>query len=179
MSRQRGLTVLGGCAVAAAWLLSGSGLPVDTSVGAANPQAAAPAVVALEPVPVVQMERLITAARPQPSSKRDPFRFAHTPRHVGSDTAADPIGTGALHEEVAALPEQADPLRPELRLIGLAEDTSSGSVVRTAVITAPNQVYLVREGEQIALRFLVDRIGADAVQLRDLANDGTIVLALR
>ena len=60
MSRQRGLTVLGGCAVAAAWLLSGSGLPVDTSVGAANPQAAAPAVVALEPVPVVQMERLIT-----------------------------------------------------------------------------------------------------------------------
>jgi hypothetical protein len=171
------LTVLGGCAVAAAWLLSSSALPVDTSLGAAKPQAAAPAVRTLEPVPVVQMERLTAAARPLPSSKRDPFRFAHTPRHAGTDSVADPVGTGALHEEVA--PDHADPLRPELRLIGLAEDTLNGRIVRTAVITAPNQVYLVREGEQIALRFLVDRIGADAVQLRDLTNDGTIVLALR
>jgi len=130
-------------------------------------------------VPVVQMDRLTTAARPQPSSTRDPFRFAHVPRRTGTGAAADPIGTGARDEEVAALPEQADPLRPELRLIGLAEDTLNGTVVRTAVITAPNQVYLVREGEQIALRFLVDRIGADAVQLRDLASDGTIVLTLR
>jgi Tfp pilus assembly protein PilP len=178
MSGQRGLTVLGGCAVAAVWLVSGSGLPVDTSVGAAKPRAAAPPAVVLESVPAVQMDRLAVAPRPQPSSRRDPFRFAHAPRHTSSD-AADPIGAAAPHETVAAVPEQADPLRPELRLIGLAQDTLDGTVVRTAVITAPNQVYLVREGEQIALRFLVDRIGADAVQLRDLANDGTIVLALR
>ena len=46
------------------------------------------------------------------------------------------------------------------------------------MIATPRQLYLVREGEQIALRFQVVRIGADAVELRDLVNDETFPLVL-
>ena len=69
---------------------------------------------------------------------------------------------------VASVPDDTSetaavaPVRPELRLIGMAEDARDGVTERTAVVSGLNQVYLVKEGEQIAMRFLVKRIGADA-----------------
>lgn len=163
--------MLAGLAVAALGVLSGSSWLVDTPVGAARPQPALPPLPTLAPVPAVQIDRLTTAVRPQPSTTRDPFRFVGASPESGHARAANtdmPVGTVDLA-----------PPRPEMQLIGLAEDDVDGKTVRTAVITSLNQVYLVREGEQIALRYLVDRIGADAVQLRDLADDSPIVLPLR
>jgi hypothetical protein len=176
MSGRRGLTVLAGIAAAAAWLMAGSSWQVDTPVRAARPQPPAPAVLALEPVPVVHIDRLAAATRPRPGSTRDPFRFVETRRPGGSAAVDTP---DERHGSEATPPADVEPLRPEFHLIGLAEDDVNGRMERTAVISAPNQVYLVREGDQIGLRFLVDRIGADAVHLRDLANDGAIVLPLR
>jgi Tfp pilus assembly protein PilP len=66
-----------------------------------------------------------------------------------------------------------------MQLLGIASDGAESELQRTAVIATPHQVYLVKEGEQIAFRFLVTRIGADAVELRDLAHDSTFSLALR
>ncbi|HZA35855.1 MAG TPA: hypothetical protein VE505_13045 [Vicinamibacterales bacterium] len=66
-----------------------------------------------------------------------------------------------------------------MQLLGVAAEEGDAAPVRTAVIGTPRQLYLVREGEQMALRFLVLRIGTDAVELRDLATDDTFQLALR
>jgi Tfp pilus assembly protein PilP len=66
-----------------------------------------------------------------------------------------------------------------MQLLGIAEDGADSTLERTAVIATPRQVYLVKEGEQIAFRFQVVRIGPDAVELRDLAHDSTFTIALR
>jgi hypothetical protein len=116
------------------------------------------------------------AAMPSPSStSRDPFRFAggahERPDAESAHATAAPAGDAA---------DGATPLdRPPMQLLGIAEDGDAAAVQRTAVIATPRQVYLVKEGEQIAFRFQVARIGADAVELRDLAHDSTFTLALR
>jgi len=40
-------------------------------------------------------------------------------------------------------------------------------------------VYLVKQGDQIAMRFLVRRVGADAVEIEDLSDSTPISLGLR
>ena len=71
------------------------------------------------------------------------------------------------------------PVVPDLQLLGIAEDTREGQPSRTAVISAMDGLFLVHEGEPIALRYQVRKIGADAVELEDLAAGTTIRLALR
>jgi hypothetical protein len=97
-----------------------------------------------------------------PRLGRNLFRFvtpAAVPRHV-------PISLPV--SMVAA----ASPLPPALKLIGVAEDTASGGLVRTAIISAPDQVYVVKEGERVTPRYLVSRVSADVVELKDLDDAG-------
>ncbi len=69
--------------------------------------------------------------------------------------------------------------RPALRLIGVAEDSASGSPVRTAIISAPDQLYVVREGERVASRYGVAKISSDVVELVDTADSTELRLALK
>ena len=116
------------------------------------------------------------ASMPVPSALgRNPFRFARPDRHAEPTAATD--GGSAPDDGSTEAAAALD--RSVLRLIGIAEDTAGGQPVRTAVIATPRQLYLVREGEQIALRFLVTGISADAVELQDLATDSTLRLPLR
>jgi hypothetical protein len=59
-----------------------------------------------------------------------------------------------------------------LKLIGVAEDTASGGLIRTAIISAPGQVFVVKEGERVTSRYLVARVSADVVELEDLEHGG-------
>ena len=124
----------------------------------------------------VELRRLHTslASMPSPStSRRDPFRFAGG-GHGRSDTESEPTAATA-----GATGGETPQDRPPMQLLGIAEDGDPAAVERTAVIATPRQVYMVKEGDQIAFRFQVARIGADAVELRDLAHDATFTLALR
>ena len=60
--------------------------------------------------------------------------------------------------------------QPALQLIGVAEDTSASGLIRTAIISGPGQVYVVKEGERVTSRYLVARISADVVELQDVTN---------
>jgi hypothetical protein len=51
--------------------------------------------------------------------------------------------------------------------------------VRTAIISGGGQLFLVKEGEAFADRYRVVRIGAEAVELHDEADDALIRLGLR
>jgi hypothetical protein len=106
---------------------------------------------------------------PRHQSGRDPFRFAtHAPRVAAAPSVAPaPI----------ALP--APPPRPALKLIGVAEDNAGGTPVRTAIIAAPDQLYVVKEGEHVTARYGVARISADVVELVDTADASAIRLALK
>jgi hypothetical protein len=186
MAISRVLLIVGAVGGLTAWVIA-QGSPVsgrqhDTSVGrgaagASTTRQAASA--SRDPAFDVEVDRLRTgvSAMPPPSaSGRNPFRFGPTsPRRDG--VAAHPTATLGAQETPETGTAAAD--RPPMQLLGVAADENGGSLVRTAVIATPRQLYLVREGEQIALRFQVTRISSDAVELRDLVNDDAFQLALR
>ena len=105
-----------------------------------------------------------------PQRARDLFRFAAAPPRK---TAAVPI--------VLPVPAEAALVhtRPALRLIGVAEDSAAGKPVRTAIISAPDQLYVVREGERVASRYGVARISPDVVELVDTGDSTELRLALK
>jgi hypothetical protein len=106
-----------------------------------------------------------------PTRGRDVFRFGAAPvaRATRVVPAVVPVpGAGTVA-----------PPRPALKLIGVAEDSSSGSPIRTAIISAPDQLYVVREGERVASRFGVQRISPDVVELVDSVDDTALHLVLK
>ena len=181
MASVRVLLIVGLMGALMAWVVapavpvSGGGPPsAESSAGdAGRPRTSDDARSRLN----IELRRLHTslASMPSPSpARRDPFRFAGD-AHGRPETQS--VQTPAA--TAGATGGETPPDRPPMQLLGIAEDGDPAAVERTAVIATPRQVYMVKEGDQIAFRFQVARIGADAVELRDLAHDATFTLALR
>jgi hypothetical protein len=128
--------------------------------------------VALE----AEITRLHDHLRPSASPRlgRDLFQFvAPRPRITAQAPAPSLI-----------LPSPAPPpapAAPALTLIGVAQDVADGAPVRTAIISTPGQLFLVKEGEEVTaagLRYRVVRISGDAVEL-SAADETTLRLALK
>jgi hypothetical protein len=64
-------------------------------------------------------------------------------------------------------------------LSGIAEDVVDGQPRRTAVLSTPSDVLLVREGEEVLGRYRVVRIESEAVELLSLDDGGTVRISLR
>jgi hypothetical protein len=105
-----------------------------------------------------------------PSRSRDLFRYSsRPPRHASvarEVAAASPV-------DVAAAPA------PIFTLIGIAEDAVADGVVRTAIVSGPSDVYLVKPGDTLAGHFRVEQVAADAVQLIDTTTSAPTTLVLR
>jgi hypothetical protein len=170
------LLVLPVVAGVAAWLVAVGGAAPETPLAPASVRADLDAARAEEVAAHASRLRTRLATMPaRPGVSRNPFRFepharpvAHVTRTVVRDTSPEAGDT-----------QPAAPVRPELHLIGMAEDNANGVVQRTAIVAGLNQVYLVREGDQIAMRFLVRRVATDAVEIEDLADSTPISLGLR
>jgi Tfp pilus assembly protein PilP len=106
-----------------------------------------------------------------PGRVRDVFRFAAQRQSARNAPRALPPPTAA--------PPAPVPVRPALKLIGVAEDDNGGSPVRMAIISAPDQLYMVREGERVAARYGVKRISSDVVELVDAGDDSAFRLVLK
>ncbi|MDA1183693.1 MAG: hypothetical protein O2930_03495 [Acidobacteria bacterium] len=169
-----------GATVLAGWVVSApppSGVP-DPGIAARDIQshavAATPSEIEREAARLAARLRLESAyARPE----RDPFRFgAARPR---ASVPADPVGDqGDITAPAAAGPAETVPdsrPAPLVSLAGVAEDRREGpdgpSVERTAVLSAPDDVLLVREGDEVLGLYRVVRIESDAVELQ--RADGT------
>lgn len=69
---------------------------------------------------------------------------------------------------------------PVLQLIGVAENTHDGGVVRTAMITGGHdELMMVGRGQRVLGRYEVVAVGVDAVELKDLETGAVRRLALR
>jgi hypothetical protein len=76
-------------------------------------------------------------------------------------------------------PIPAAPAPAPLTLSGIAEDQqTNGDVSRTAVVSTPSGVELVREGDQL-LGYRVARIESEAVELVSLADGSVLRISLR
>jgi hypothetical protein len=189
MATVRVLLIVGAVGGLTAWAVAQgsavpSGAPADASsvrAEAAREPVDGPGVTtAAEPGFDVEINRLRAGLAVMPSLSapgRNPFRFGADPsvRHLPSAAQERAVLVGTEGTD----PTPAAPDRPAMQLLGVAAEEGGEIAVRTAVIATPRQLYLVREGEQIALRFQVLRIGSDVVELRDLATDDTFQLALR
>jgi hypothetical protein len=174
MAPARAAAYLGGTLLLVAWLASAAGVSRrQPGIQIARPQAEAVQLDALATDVQSQAVRLRTrlAAAPAPQMPlRNPFMFAATAAPVHRVAApAEP-----RLEPVPELPE------PVLELAGVAEQNTDAGVKRTAMVAGPgDQFYMVTEGQELAGRYRVSAVGADAVELKDLVTGATRRLALR
>ena len=91
---------------------------------------------------------------------RNPFRFGRTTAPVRVQRPEPPVAVAA---------QTVVPPPPALTLSGIATDTVDGKVLRTAIITAPSGLLLVKEGDRVA-DYTVTRVEDAAVELA--APDG-------
>ena len=73
------------------------------------------------------------------------------------------------------------PPRPTIliALSGIAQDTVDGQTVRTAIISTPDGIQLVKVGDMVAGQYKVAAIGADAVELVTISDGATVRLGLK
>lgn len=158
-------TVATGATALAGWLATPPA-PARETTRAAAPRPG-PATVSLEHEAARLAARIrATAAFEQPS--RNPFRFP----------AVDPIRRTAAAEALAASASApvvpAEPVFP-FRLTGTASDASSGTTIRTAVLSSSTLgLVLAGVGEVVAGNYRIERIDDDGVDVVDV-RDGRVI----
>ena len=114
----------------------------------------------------VRVRREVDYAQPQ----RNPFRFGALRADV--DRGGDiPAPAAAPSEPPVVIPFVPPP--PPVKLSGIAEDEKGGQMERTAILSSPSGVLLVREGDEVLGDYRVGRIESEAVEL--VKNDGSIL----
>lgn len=178
MQVSRGVLIVGGVALLAAWFAA--------AADRQDPPAAAPArdgstldqaealARDIEAQSARLHARLANAPTPRPDG-RNPFAF-DVPR---ATRGRGPAPQGEVSESPATI-EIPEP--PPLTLSGIAEEgtgVAEGAPVRIAVLSGLGDVFLARAGDTILGRYEVLGVGADAAELKDLTTGRTIRLGLR
>ncbi len=173
LKRKRIVALVVVAAALAAWLAA-----APTSVGRAPtaPPVAGPTRVDTRGAALADEisrlhERLRPAAVPlQPG--RNLFSFSTRPS--AAPPPPSPTPRPALSEPVVARPPP-----PVMKLAGVAEDATPSGVVRTAIISAFGQLFLVKEGDLVTDRYRVAKISPDVVELSDLTEGTSLRYALK
>jgi hypothetical protein len=156
----------------AAWIAAAatSGVRDIKPVAPFSPPAIDTSGAALE----ADIARLHDRLRPTASPRlgRDLFQFAAARPQITTPAAtAEPQPT--------SIPALAPP--PRLTLIGVAQDGAESGTVRTAIISTPGQLFLVKEGDEVTsagVRYRVTKISDDAADL-SAADQTPLHLALK
>ena len=157
-----------GATVLAGWLASA---PPSNAPGRAAPAVRLPATRDVRS-PDIEREAERLQARVQreveyTQPQRNPFRFGVARPEVnrGGDL---PGPTPAPAPPPVAVPI-VEP--PPVTLSGIAEDQKGQQLERTAILSSPSGVLLVREGDPVLGEYRVARIESEAVEL--VKSDGT------
>ena len=114
-----------------------------------------------------EIERLHERLRPTaaPEYNRNLFQFA--PRAVAPLPVAAPPPVAALVPPT--------PVEPPFKLIGIAEDSGT----RTAILSSPAQLLMVKDGDPVSSKYRVRDISADAIELSDTTDGSILRLTLK
>lgn len=172
MNLKRAAMILAAAGACAAWL--------SAAMTPARPRPVPPATTRATPIDARGAELADEIAR-----LRDRLRPDATPRQPGRNLfsfgaagsrPAPPVATKAALPEAPVAPALA---QPEMKLIGLAEDSGPDGAVRTAIISSDSQLFLAKEGESVTALYRVARISGDVVELTDVRDGATRRLALK
>ncbi len=113
-----------------------------------------------------EIEKLHDRLRPTavPQHTRNLFQFG--------SRAPEPSAAAPAPVQAAARPA---PVEPPFKLIGMAEDAG----VRTAILSSPSQLLMVKAGDLVAPTYRVSTISADAIELTDSTDGSVLRLALK
>jgi len=103
---------------------------------------------------------------------RDPFRFRAT-------RGTDPFSAGSAEKEPVPVVLRT-PVSPAVvvpTLVGVTEDAVAGVVTRTAILSMGDDMAIVKIG-QVFSRFVVQSIGATAVELVDVTSPNRAVTTI-
>ena len=165
--------VVSGATVLAGWMASTPPSNAPTSAAREPRQAVQPSSAPSDiEQQALRLQARIRSERAFAEPARDPFRFAVSRPSAGS------AGDAPRPEPTPATVAPA-PAAPRISLSGLAEDQVDGRVQRTAILSSPAGVLLVREGEEILGQYRVVRIESEAVELLSLGDGSTLRLSLR
>lgn len=164
--------VVSGATVLAGWLASTPPSNAPESAVSARRPSAAPRDVPASDIEreaerlQVRVRREVEYAAPQ----RNPFRFGagRADAYRGGDIPA--AAPPPPPQPTVVLPI-APP--PPVSLSGIAEDQDGQRVERTAILSSPSGVLLVREGDPVLGDYRVSRIEAEAVEL--VKTDGSML----
>lgn len=162
-----------GATVLAGWLASSPSTNAPTSVVARSPSPRRDAQPASDiEQQATRLQSRLRAERAYSAPQRNPFRF-DAREAAGSEIAErDPI------PELPTDPVDLAPPAPPVSVAGIAEEQTDGGVVRTAILSSPMGVLLVREGEEILGYYRVTRIEGEAVEVVGLADGVPLRLTL-
>lgn len=127
-----------------------------------------------------QAERLQNQTRQRPvdydAPERNLFRFGPKESANTEGRLRRPSGGegAATAPPVDILPDPPPPPPPPITLSGVASDRDGDTSVRTAILSSPNGVLLVREGDQVLGQYRVGTIGEASIELTRL-SDGTLL----
>lgn len=120
-----------------------------------------------------QAERLRARLRAEAifrEPSRDPFRFAPRAIAVERRPIAPPV-TEPLEQALVIPP-------PPVTLSGIASDAADGVTTRTGILSSPEGVLLVREGDMVGGLYRVGKIDEETVDLVRTTDGGLFRLRL-
>ncbi|NOT28496.1 MAG: hypothetical protein HOP16_20635 [Acidobacteria bacterium] len=165
-----------GATVLAGWLASAP--PENAANGAAVVRARpARATVSTASASDIQEQasRLQSRIRRETSyvrPARNPFRFSES----------GPVASAIPAPEPSNVPVQVAtpfvPPPPTVTLVGMAEDRAEQGSERTAILSSPEGVLLVRKGDDVLGQYRVTAVDEEAVELTSVADGSTLRLSL-
>lgn len=165
-----------GATVLAGWLASAPPSNVPTGATSVPTQPVSPRA----PAPALDIEREATRLQARvhrevvyTQARRNPFRF-ETGRPITSPAFGRSEPVPADDTIIPAVPPP-----PPVSLSGIAEDQVNQHVERTAILSSPEGVLLVREGDEVLGQYRVARIESEAVELVKLADGTTLRLGFK
>ena len=161
------VTVATGATALAGWLATPASPARGTARSAAAPRSV-PVTVSLEQEAArLAVRNRAATAFEQPN--RNPFQFRVAPAPARRRVVAEATVAEVVVPQAPAFP---------FRLTGMARDDSSGTPVRTAILSSASALVLARAGDIVAESYRLERVDDDAVDVVDVRDGRVIRLTL-
>jgi hypothetical protein len=163
-----------GATLIATYLASGPVTQPETAQPASRASTRTNAAIDIEEQ-AVRLQSRLRAQTSYVGPSRNPFRF--NGRRASSPGNGE--GIGATEPRVAASPLTLPPAPPTIKLSGVAADVVDGSTQLTAILSTPQGVLLVKEGDAAGPLYRVAKIEDSAVELVSVADGSTRRLSFK
>jgi hypothetical protein len=167
--------VVSGAGLLSMWFAASPPLPAR-SPGAYAAQQVSPAAAATSSDIERQAARLQARLRRE-AEYREPARNLFRFRDRAAATPAPGIAPAPSAPEPVVAPPPPPP--PIVTLSGIASDQVGDRTVRTAILSSPSGVLLVREGDDVLGQYRVAKITEDAVELTRVSDGTTLRVGLK